>query len=140
MKSNNSKQKNRQTKAGPAYLAARAAEAEKQADVARELARFAKAKYKDARKAYKQARKFAKQTRKEAKAAAKALKARRTRVRKAPKKRALTPAASKPVPRRVAVPTPPKPAKRTKPLVPAATAFRDAVPSQPEAGSDIAQA
>jgi hypothetical protein len=75
MKSQDSKKPNRLSKQGAAYLAARAAEAEKQADTARNIARLAKARFKDARKAHKVAKKFAKQARKEAKAAAKAWKA-----------------------------------------------------------------
>jgi hypothetical protein len=75
MKSQDSKKPKRLSKQGAAYLAARAAEAEKQADTARNIARLAKARFKDARKAHKVAKKFAKQARKEAKAAAKAWKA-----------------------------------------------------------------
>jgi hypothetical protein len=75
MKSQDSKKPKRLSKQGAAYLAARAAEAEKQADTARNIARLAKARFKDARKGHKVAKKFAKQARKEAKAAAKALKA-----------------------------------------------------------------
>jgi hypothetical protein len=76
MKSQDSKKPKRLSKQGAAYLAARAAEAEKQADTARNIARLAKARFKDARKAHKAAKKFAKQARKEAKAAAKAWKTR----------------------------------------------------------------
>ena len=75
MKSQDSTKPKRLSKQGAGYLAARAAEAEKQADTARNIARLAKARFKDARKAHKVAKKFAKQARKEAKAAAKAWKA-----------------------------------------------------------------
>ncbi len=75
MKSQDSKKPKRLSKQGAAYLAARAAEAEKQADTARNIARLAKVRFKDARKAHKAAKKFARQARKEAKAAAKAWKA-----------------------------------------------------------------
>jgi hypothetical protein len=86
MKSQDSKKPKRLSKQGAAYLAARAAEAEKQADTARNIARLAKARFKDARKAHKVAKKFAKQARKEAKAAAKALKAIKANRRKTTRK------------------------------------------------------
>ena len=75
MKSQDSNKPKRLSKQGAAHLAARASEAEKQADTARNIARLAKTRFKDARKAHKAAKKFARQARKEAKAAAKAWKA-----------------------------------------------------------------
>ncbi len=98
MKSTNPKTKSGQTREGAAYLAARAAEAEKQAEAARRLARLAKSLFKEARKAFKQAKKFAKQARKEAKAAAKALKQQLKRGSKGKKTAAV--AKAKPAPKR----------------------------------------
>ena len=107
MKSNDSKKATIKTKANPGYLATRALEAEKQAEVARKLARLAKAKFKDARKAFKQAKKFAKLARREAKAAAKALKTRLNQPRKpARKKPATPPKPAKAAAQRIAAPAP----------------------------------
>ncbi len=79
MKSQDAKRPKRFSKQSAASLAARAAEAEKRAETARNLARLLKTRSKEARKAYKHAKKVAKQARKEAKAAAKALKAKAQR-------------------------------------------------------------
>ena len=82
MNSKTAKKKNRPTKEAAAYLEARAAEAVKQTEAARRLARVAKSRFKDAKKAFKAAKKFAKQARKQAKAASKALKQQQKRGRK----------------------------------------------------------
>ena len=85
MKTNNAKQVNGRPTMDADYLAAKAAEAQKQADAARKRARAAKAKFKLARKAFKQAKKIAKQSRKEARIVAKALKTQVKTARKSAK-------------------------------------------------------
>ena len=141
MKTIDSRKANSQAKQGPASLAARAAEAEKQADVARKLARLAKAKFKDARKAYKQAKKFAKQARKEAKAAAKALRQRARAARLSRKRRAPARPVSPPVARQVAAATAQaRPLKRSRQIVPGSTAADQSAAPVSNVGPGIAQA
>lgn len=138
MKTNHAKQKGTRSKESAAYLAARAAEAEKQAESARRLARLAKTRFKDARKAFKQAKKFAKQARKEAKSAAKALKQQVKRTSKRPKKTSSPAPGAKVIPKRNARQMPTAP-KRVKPDVPVSPPVRPAVPTA-GAGPDISQA
>ena len=141
MKSNASKKTNSRSKEGAGYLAARAAEAEKQADVARKLARLAKTKFKDARKAFKQAKKFAKLARKEAKAAAKALKQKtKPPARKVAKKKApMGKPGNSSAQRIAAAVASPRRVKRPKALVPTARVAESALPATPGA-SEITQA
>jgi hypothetical protein len=142
MKSNDSKKTNSRPKEGAGYLAARAAEAEKQAAVARKLARLAKAKFKDARKAYKQAKKFAKLARKEAKEAGKALKQKAKRPRrKVVKKKAVAGKSSNPSAQRIAAAaSSPRPVKRPKTLVSPPASANESAPHAAASGPDIAQA
>ena len=72
MKPNKSRQRKSEGETG--QLVFRAAEAKREAEVARKRLRLVKAQYKEARKAFKKAKKAAKQTRKLAKAASKVLK------------------------------------------------------------------
>lgn len=142
MKSKDSKKSNAWPKETAGYLAARAAEAEKQADVARKLARLAKAKYKDARKAYKQTKKFAKLARKEAKAAAKALKQKtKPAARKRAKKGGMAGKPNKPSPQRLAAAAAsPRPVKRPKTLTPPSAHVNQGTPPSAPGGPNIAQA
>lgn len=132
------KKKAGNTKESAAYLAARAAEAEKQSEVARRLARLAKGRFKEARKAFKQAKKFAKQARKEAKAAAKALKEQIKRGRKAPRKKPAKTVVDKMAPARVA--TPKRKALKKSALVSPQPAASRPNSSETQTGSDITQA
>ena len=107
MKSRHVKKSSNSRKQEVAILAAKAIEADKQAETARKVARLAKTRYKEARKAHKHAKKVAKQARKNAKAAAKALRNQVTRnqskrATKARKKPAAAVAPLKPALRHVA--------------------------------------
>ena len=137
MKINHSKKPRRPGKQGAAYLTARAADAEKQAEAARKLARLAKTRFKDARKAFKQAKKFAKQARKEAKAAVKALQERSARRKKASRKNTRT--KPKPVAGPAVSPTSGF-TKRPKPMLPPKTPDLPAVVPTSDNGSTITQA
>lgn len=140
MKTNNSKKSGRPHKQTAGSLAARAAEADKQAETARHLARLAKSKFKEARKAYKQAKKFAKQARKQAKAAAKALKQRARQSRKPVKrKREPAPAAAKMHSRRGVVPPAARPPASPKPPGPGANLRIEMAPPPGENGHDVSQ-
>jgi hypothetical protein len=140
MKSSNSSKGGRQSKKGAAYLAARAAEADKQADVARGLARLAKAKFKDARKAFKQAKKFAKQARKEAKTAASTLKKQIKRARRISGKKVGSVSRRKSVHPKKNPLSVSKSPKRTKLSVPVPGPASDSAPPVVEGGQAISQA
>ena len=140
MKRIDSRKANSQAKQEPASLAARAGEAQKQAETARKIARLAKARFKEARKAYKQAKKFAKQARKEAKAAAKALKQRSKARRLSQKRKATARKAAPAVIQRVRpVPSAAGSPKRSRPISPASTPAHESSPPVSNTGGGISQ-
>src|SRR5438105_11308619 len=105
MKSSNSAKTSSKPRASLKVLAAKAAQAQEQADAARKRARLAKARFKAARKAFKHAKKLAKQARKEAKTAVKVRSARAKARKKSVKPR--KPAKNSAVQARAATPKPP---------------------------------